>query len=115
MVSCRLSRWKRNRSSFRLSDLNQPAANLWIHSTCRMIGWRRAGRDCSEYDIRGNHEPVHCRATGTPKSQVMARFLCLWDINNNSKITQKGKRDVEGNVKFCLPAAQRILIVPQYM
>ena len=44
-----------------------------------------------------------------------ARFLCLWDINNNSKMTQKGKRDVEGNVKICLPAAQRILIVPQYM
>jgi hypothetical protein len=46
---------------------------------------------------------------------MMARFLCLWDINNNSKITQKGKRDVEGNVKICLPAAQRILIVPQYV
>ena len=42
-------------------------------------------------------------------------FLCLWDINNNPKITQKGKRDVEGNVKICLPATQRILIVPQYM
>ena len=36
-----------------------------------------------------------------------ARFLCLWDINNNSKITQKGKRDVEGNVKNCLSVAQR--------
>ena len=45
----------------------------------------------------------------------LTRFLCLWDINNNSKITQKGKKDAEGNVKICLPAAQRILIVPQYM
>jgi hypothetical protein len=39
----------------------------------------------------------------------------LWDINNNLKITQKGKRDVEGNVKIGLPVVQRILIMPQYM
>ena len=40
--------------------------------------------------------------------------LCLWDIKNNSKIIQnssKGKWEVDGNAKICLPVVQRILIV----
>ena len=39
---------------------------------------------------------------------LWAQFLCLWGINNNSKITQKERGKLKGIIKICLPAAQRI-------
>ena len=53
-----------------------------------------------------------CARTGW--HMVYAEFVDFIG-NNNSKIIQNGKREVEGNVKICLPAAQKILTVPQYM
>jgi hypothetical protein len=39
---------------------------------------------------------------------LWAQFLCLWGINNNSKITQKEGGKLKGIIKICLPAVQRI-------